>query len=534
MSTKINQPRTNFNLASANQTIENTSQRVLIVGQSLNRGSLQGELIENIGNNGEEDVLFGSGAPLAQMVRAYKKRNKQVRVDTIALLEDASMARLSLELMLNFGENVISEPNTLRLVLGSSQEEYVIQLEVGDDIDAIDAKVFQATRTIDTDVFDIECSTIDSSTLGVFLGSQSRGSYASVNYVISASLDSENELFSASVDTETNFTLGAGEPDLTAVFDSVAQERYQSIVWPYPNNLEPLTDFLDPRFNADGIVVDGLGITAINSTVSNLIDLGEAQNSASLVVIAGKANAPVNGSEYYLGGDIPENPMYKAAQFAAIRSLRLDPLGFNIADLVVGSNGALDGFGGAALASKPLFNTPFANLPLSRTGEGFDAQEIQQLQDVGISVLGNNIAGNGVIAGEIVTTYKTDAAGNPDETFKFLNYVDTSSQIREFYFNNFRARFAQSRLTEGDLVLGRDMANANAVRSFAKRLFITLSGVDYVLVESGEEALTFFEENLFVTIDKAAGIVTIIMTVPIVTQYRETQATIRIAFSINS
>ncbi len=205
----------------------------------------------------------------------------------------------------------------------------------------------------------------------------------------------------------------------------------------------------------------------------------------------------------------------------------------SIADLIITTNGPLDSFGGPALASKPFFNMPFADLLPIRVGRGFDDSEIEDLKSNGISLLGNNPAGNTVVAGEIVTTYLTDTAGNPDVTFGFLSYVDTASQAREYRYNNYRARFAQSRLTEGDIIKGRDMANELVIRSYSKRLYQDLSGVDYVLLESGEDALNFFNENLIISIDKALGKVTIQSTDPIVTQLRELAITSKIAFSIN-
>jgi len=58
--------------------------------------------------------------------------------------------------------------------------------------------------------------------------------------------------------------------------------------------------------------------------------------------------------------------------------------------------------------------------------------------------------------------------------------------------------------------------------------------VDFVLLETGETALNFFDVNLIIAIDKALGKVTIQMTVPIVTQLREIAATMKIAFSTNA
>ncbi len=152
----------------------------------------------------------------------------------------------------------------------------------------------------------------------------------------------------------------------------------------------------------------------------------------------------------------------------------------------------------------------------------------------GGTVIGNNPPATNIVAGEVVTTYKTDVAGNPDVSFKYLNYVDTSSQAREYIYNNNRARFSQSRLTEGDVIDGRDMANEQVIRSFQKRLYIALSGPEYVLFEAGEAALKYFVDNMIVSIDKAAGSVTLQLTPPYVTQLREIQATMKVTFSTSS
>ena len=134
--------------------------------------------------------------------------------------------------------------------------------------------------------------------------------------------------------------------------------------------------------------------------------------------------------------------------------------------------------------------------------------------------------------GEIVTTYKTDSAGNPDVSFTFANFVDTSSNAREYFANNLKSRFAQSRLTEGDVQRGRDMANAVVIGAFLDGLYQDLSGPDFVLVQAGEDALQFFKDNRTITLNLAQGRATITMKVPIVTQLREIIATMQIAFSI--
>lgn len=514
--TTIRQPKVNVNIVPSSEEAQNTAQKILFVGQKVAAGSATaGALVENIANGGAEDALFGAKSMIAALIRANKRRNQQVQVDAISLDDNGSGVAAAGALVVT---GTATEAGVLTVIAGSEKNhKYSIAVAdtdtatvVGDAIEAAiladaNAPFVSAVNTAGS----VAVTAANDGTYGNSIPLEIRGEVAGLSTSVTA------------------MTGGATDPVLTNVFDVVGERRYQAIVWPYPSDTSVVRTFLDARFNADGKVQDGVALTAINDTVSNLSSLLTPLNSGSLVNFVGKLESETN----YKGGDIVEIPMMKAAAFAGYRGLRLDTDGYSVADLVITANGPLDSFGGPALASKPYFNTPFADLFPIQAGRGFDDSEIETLKDDGGSVLGNNIAANGIITGEVVTTYKTDVAGNGDITFTFLNYVDTASQAREYFFNNYRKRFAQSRLTEGSIVKGRDMANEQVIRSYSKRLYQDLSGPDFVLLEAGEEALKFFDENLIISIDKALGKVTIQMTVPIVTQLREIAATMKIAFS---
>ena len=515
--TKIMQPKVTVNIVPSSEPAENTAQKILFVGQKVAAGSaVAGALVENIANGGAEDALFGATSMLAAMIRACKVRNQQVQIDAISLDDDGAGVDAEGTVTIT---GAATEAGSLTVIVGSERNHKysvaIADLDVLADIATAIAAVITADAnspvTAAAVLGVVTLTAVNAGTYGNSIPIEVRGTVAGVGTAV------------------VGMASGATDPTLTSVFDVIAEKRYQAIVWPYPNDTTVVRTLLDARFNADGKVLDGVAFTGLDDTLSNLSTLASALNSQSLVIIGGKAETETN----YAGGDIVEIPMIKVSAFVGYRGLRLDIDGFSVADLVITANGPLDSFGGPALASKPYFNTPFANLFPIMTGRGFDDSEIETLHDDGVSILGNNLADNGVITGEIVTTYKTDFAGNPDITFKYLNYVDTSSQAREYFYNNYRKRFAQSRLTEGDIVKGRDMANENVVRSYSKRLFQDLTGVDFVLLEAGEEALKFFEANLIISIDKALGKVTIQKTVPLVTQLREIAATMKIAFSTN-
>lgn len=516
MTTTIRQPKVTVNIVNASATVANTEQRILFVVQKTAAGSATaGALVEAIANGGAEDALSGRDSMGATLIRACKVRNQQVQIDAIFLDDDGSGVDATGTVTV---VGTATEAGTLTVIIGS-ERNHSFSVAVADlDTETEVAAAIVAAVNADLDVpvtasniaGIVTMTAINAGTYGNSIAIEVRGSVAGITGTAVVGMAS-----------------GATDPTLTSVFDVIGDKRYQAIVWPYPNDTAELRTLLDARFNADGSVLDGVGFTALADSVSNLKVLGAALNSQSLVIIGDRQETETN----YSGPSIVEIPMVVASQFAGFRGLRLDTDGFSIADLVITANGPLDSFGGPALASKPYFNTPFAELVPMQTARGFDDSEIEDLKDNGISVIGNNIANNTVISGEFVTTYKTDVAGNPDETFGPLNFVDTSSQAREYQFNNLRARFAQSRLTEGDVIKGRDMANELVVRSFLKRLYQDLSGPDFVLLESGETALIFFNDNLVITLDKAIGKITIQETVLLVTQVREIAATMKLAFS---
>lgn len=327
-----------------------------------------------------------------------------------------------------------------------------------------------------------------------------------------------------------NYEDGSLDPDLANVFDVIGDRRYQTIVWPYPDTLGELQSLLDPRFNADNAILDGIGITAKPDTLANTLAYLTPLNDQNLTVITDKKEVDPPSTPSFYGSSQLEISAVKSSEFGAIRALRLTD-GASIARFVNANNGPLDSFGGPALASKPYFNTPTPDLPLIGTGKGWGENEIEQLHDAGGSVFGKNTAGNVAIMGEIVTTYLNDSAGNPDVSFKYMNYVDTASNAREYFFNNLKARFAQSRLTEGDVLRGRDMVNALTIINYCEKLYQDLTGPDFVLLQAGEKARDLFRANISVDLDLAAGRATVQMVTPLVTQLREILVAMKIAFS---
>ena len=119
MTTTIRQPKVTVNIVNASETVGNTAQRILFVGQKTPAGSaVAGALVESIANGGAEDALFGRNGMLATMIRANKVRNQQVQVDAIALDDNGSGVDATGTIVVT---GPATEAGTLTVIAGSER-----------------------------------------------------------------------------------------------------------------------------------------------------------------------------------------------------------------------------------------------------------------------------------------------------------------------------------------------------------------------------------------------------------------------------
>jgi hypothetical protein len=310
---------------------------------------------------------------------------------------------------------------------------------------------------------------------------------------------------------------GATNPALTSLFDPVADKRYTSIVYPAVWGVSTLTTFTEARFNVDNKIVDGVGIVCKDATYADSNSALDALNQKTLAYIS---NALISSSTHK-GGAIFESPLVIAAYAAAYRELRLT-VGANVSTITTNNQS----IGGNFFGGIPYHNTPFSLLPVIETGNDFSDEECVELESSGGWLLRNNPANTVVISNEAVTTYKTDALGQPDITFKYLNYVDTFTITRAYFSNNLKADFSQHILTTGQLIAGRPMVNAEGFVARMMGYYSALSGINgnnnYVLLRAGtEEAKAFkqaIEDSIVITL--STGTITTESIANTVTQLR--------------
>jgi hypothetical protein len=516
----IAQPEVTASLRAAGVTAGLTPEKLLFVGQKNGGTAVSGALVQNVLS--DETVingLVGADSPIGLAIKRARRRNGETQFDFISL-DDSGTGVDATGVILIGG--AATEDGTLTVYIGSKKfNAYTIAVTnldtptiIGDAIAAAIAADTEVMVTAVNTAGSVALTAKNAGTIGNTIGLKVDGAVGGVTVAITA------------------MASGALDPVLTGVFDVVGNERYQGIVWQFEQDLAELTDFLDPRFNVTNNVLDGRGFVGITDTFANHLVTLAAENSKSLSINVDKLIDTAD----HRGPAILDLPFVKVAEFAGTRALRRTEDAV-LGDLII-SRSTRDSFGGPWQNSKPYFNTPFPDLLVPDAGDSFTDVEIEQLLDAGGWVIDANRPFTAVIAGEVVTTYKTDSAGNPDPTFGFLNYVDTSTAAREYIVNNTRAQYPQYRATSGALINGVDSANEASLASFVAGLNAELG--DLGLVNTGVGSIDgvpidfdkLFRQNLTVSLNPVTGKFLVAAKLYIVVQFRGVTYDLAIAFEV--
>lgn len=507
----ILEPEVTFSIIPAAQLAGVQEQKALVVGQLLSGGTASGggELLQDLSNNtAANNALFGRKSHLAGMVRAFKRENEISRLDAI-VLDDAGGATAGTAVFTITGG--ATEDGTIDFVLGSEKDhKYSI------DNTNLDTPTIIGDALVAAITADLDAPFTAANVAGVVTATSTNKGTLCNDWDIRVIGSTAGVAIAL-----TGWTGGATDPTLTSIFDVIGEIRYQTIIWPSAYDLDVVETLLNARFNSTNQILDGVCLQLKKGTLAQAKTYAD-QNSPSIVVIGNQTVSETSR----VGTMLPEMPDISAAEIGAVRALRFTesaPLTDYLT--TVAPN---DQFGGIAIASLPYFNTVMPNLPVPNEVDQWSTPDMTELRNNGVSVVGGNRVFSGVILGEFVTTYLTNGAGNPDTSYKFLNTVDTASVIREYFYENSRARYAQTRLTAGDLVAGRDMANESSIRAFCNRLYGALS--KEVLVQAGSVAQKDFDDNLVIVTTVSTGTATITMAPLLVSQLRAIIGTIQINF----
>jgi len=494
--------------------------RDLIVGQLGDAITVNsGDLIQNVHLMTQAQIrtLFGSNSDLTHRILMWQQGNGSFSpLDVIGLTASTTGSPAKAAGTITFTDTATADGSFTISIVDERRYSFDIDVELDDTAAVIAAAVNTAIGNLSNPPFtsgvssgEVTITAHDSGTIGNDYGMKITGAAAGITVAL------------------VNFTGGAEDPVLTTIFDPIAGLRYTGLNWPevWASNLSIPTDLMDDRFNASNAIMDGMVFHGKTDTFANDVSFVASLNSQSLVVCG---NAIID-ADFNKGPAILQPADWALCYFMGIRSRRLTP-DAPVADFIVSTSGPLDAFGGPSNASLPYFNTPLARTAVTLPGNLFSPQEQGELEDSGFSTFGVNPSLNEMITGPIVTTWTTDAAGNENVSFHYLNYVDTGSACREIFFRNLKSTYSQSRLTEGDLIPGRSMANEESIKAELLRIYRVLANA--ALTQAGREAESYFASETTVSVTLATRTVTIAGPLPIVTQLGTINYSLQFAFTV--
>lgn len=518
MGTVTSNPKVNIQLLPAALVDAFDDRRDIIFGQIGATGTaVDGALNVDVHTltTAEIKTLFGSDTFLTNQILAWLSSNEAYSpLDVIG--KDPAGGGVAATGVITFGGTATTDGEFLVTFVDEEQYQVTVAVTSGDTATQIGDTLVAAIGALTDPVFSaanaigvVTATAKDVGTIGNDYGIKVEGVVPGVTVALTA------------------WTGGATDPTLTGILDPIDGIRYTGAMWPeaWNANLSIIKDELDDRFNASNAILDGVVFHGLTDTFANIKTAIASENSQSVVFMG----APKLALTDHVGPAILRPADWVAAEFAGIRARRLTT-DAPIADFIISTSGGLDAFGGPSLASLPYFNTPLADTPVTSPANLFSSVEQNELEDAGFTVYGVNSAKNFMIMGPAVTNWTTDKGGNPNASFKYLNYVDTGSACREIFFRVLKSTFAQSRLTEGDLIAGRSMANAESIKAELLRIYRVLSTL--ALTQAGREAESFFSQQTAVTVSLAGRKATINGPLPIVTQLGLINYSLQLAFTI--
>jgi hypothetical protein len=510
--TILSNPSVTVNKIGASVAAENAAQTILLVGQMTSAGTATADILYQDVSLTQIAAFAGAGSMMQDAYESLKQVNESTPIDCIFLDDPTGAPAVGTILW----SGAATEAGSYEIGIGSSRNGVAtVTVASGDGDDAVATAVTAAFAALTKCVCTVSTNATPEQNDITYNHDGTEGNFVPI-YIkgVVGGLDY----------TLTGMASGTGVPTLTTTLDVIGEKRYQQIVQPGTYGVANLTTLLDARWNVTNKILDGVGIVCVADTSSNHTTALNLLNSESITYQCEDLETGAS----YKGPSIFENLFARSAWFAGLKALRLTD-GSNITNYVNASGGANDAIGGAKIASLPYFNTP-TPWPVMDQTFGFTDTQVEAIKTAGGWVAGNNTAGNTVVLGEVTTTYKTDAAAIADPSYKYLNNVEVHSQAAEYMFNNFKSDCAQSRLTSGDLYKNVNMHNEGSIRGLAVKYYNDLSGPEKLLFVAGEDARSFFLNNLTVVLDETTGTATLNMKVPIIVQLRTIIANLQIAF----
>lgn len=377
--------------------------KVLVVGQMLATGTAAPLVPYLITRVDQAKQLFGAGSMLANMLERFKGANAFVECQAIALEDDGAAVAAA-------GSIAFSGPATAAGTLYGYIAGRDVRVKITSGMTAAQmATAFTAAVAAEADLPVI--AAVDGVvTSKVNITARNKGECGN-DITILVNFYQDQETPAGVGVTIVDMSGGTGNPDLADVFDAIGANRYTDFAIPYTDssNYATLKEELDSRWNALS-AIDGVAYMSQKKTHAQLITAAQSRNS-QLMTVLGVQGLP--------------RPTYELAAIYAAQAAfytHNDP-------------------------ASPLQTIALTGALPPKSADRFNMDEQNMLILNGVTTY--KVDDDGTMRlGYTVTTYRVNAAGASDPSYRDLEAVKTVSYLRYDLRNFIALRYGRFKLAD--------------------------------------------------------------------------------------
>ena len=422
------------------------SLEALLIGQKLPTGTkpaLEAVTVTSVSN---AKTYFGAGSMLARMAEKYLQNNSSNRLVCVAL-DDlgagvAATSKLTIAGTATAAGILVVYTGGRKYSYGVAATDTAASIATGlaAMINADQERAVDAVAAAD----DVDLTARNAGVVGNSLALE-------VNFF------DGDELPEGITTTVTPFANGAGNPDVAEVFTVIGEDQYVLVSSPYRDtaNLISMETELTSRFGAVR-QNDGYAVYAAKDSLSGLSTLGDSRNSQFTTIVG------------YQGGLNDEAEVSAATVGTIIGPAQNDP-------------------------ARPFQTLVMSGIVAPKKVDQFTVSEKQILLCDGIATTRVSPGGD-VQVERLVTTFKENAFGSPDNSYMDLNTPLTLSLLRREVRALTESRYPRHKLgNDGEnFAAGQAIITPNTYRS--ELVVLAVSWVRRGLIENIEA----FKEGLIV------------------------------------
>lgn len=378
--------------------------KILAIGQRLAAGQVLADVPTKIVSASQAEQAFGRGSMLAAMCAAALRANRFADLTAVALDDDGAGVAAA-------GDITFTGPataaGTISLYIGG--ERVRVAVAVDDTAEEV-ATAMAAAINADTSLpVTAAVDGVDATQVDITArhkGEAGNGIDLRLNYNF-------GEALPAGVTAViTAMAGGTANPDVADAIAAIGAVQYNTVLMPYTDaaNLTALTAELATRWEGTSSN-DGHAFAGFKGTFGATSVLGDTLNSPHICIMG--------------TGKSPTLPWVFAADFGAVRATQAAPTSL----------------------ARPLQTLVLKSCLPPASGEEFTPEEREQLLGGGIATYYVD-AGGLVRIERAVTTYKTNAFGAPDPSYRDVERISILSYIRFDVIASVSQKFPRSLLRD--------------------------------------------------------------------------------------